>query len=184
VNHPLPITRPLLLSCLRHWLPLLVWLATLSWTGAAHPEQGRTLHGTVVKVADGDTLTLQDAQHLSHRIRLAGIDAPERRQPYAQRARLHLAALVLGQTVSVSTHKQDRYGRAVGVVWAEDRDINLRMLQAGLAWHYTAFLREQSHMQRQQYAAAESQARAQGLGLWQQPDPLPPWTYRQQRRPH
>jgi endonuclease YncB( thermonuclease family) len=83
------------------------------------------LVGKVVAVADGDTITVLDDTKVQHKIRLAGIDAPERKQPFGQRARERLSELVFGKTVQVETEKTDRYGRQVGKVLIEGRDANL-----------------------------------------------------------
>src|SRR5262245_40411461 len=86
--------------------------AMLLATGASAAE----LHGRVVAVSDGDTITVVDAAHALHKVRLAGIDAPEKNQPYGGEARRHLATLVFGKPVVVSWHKRDRYRRLVGLV--------------------------------------------------------------------
>jgi endonuclease YncB( thermonuclease family) len=103
----------------------------------------KELSGRIVRVADGDTVTVLDRAKVQHRVRLAGIDAPERAQPYGARAKDHLAALVAGRQVVVEWQKQDRYGRIVGKVLLSGRDINLAMIDAGLAWHYKEYAPEQ-----------------------------------------
>src|SRR5215470_3852924 len=93
--------------------------------------------GTIVGIADGDTLTLLDSAHTSHRIRLDAIDAPERTQPYGQRSRQSLADLAHGRQARADCAKQDRYGRAVCRVTVEGVDVGLEQVRRGLAWHYT-----------------------------------------------
>ncbi len=88
----------------------------------------------VVHVADGDTITVLDAGKVQHKVRLAGIDAPEKAQPFGQRSRESLADLVAGRTVIVETHKKDRYGRYVGKVILNSRDVNLEQIRRGMAW--------------------------------------------------
>ena len=95
-----------------------------------------TVDGQVVGVTDGDTITVLDGQRTQHKVRLAGIDAPEKAQAFGQRSKEHLSSLVFGRQVKVETEKQDRYGRTVGKVLVEGRDANLAMVVAGLAWHY------------------------------------------------
>ena len=139
------------------------------------------LQGRVVKVADGDTITVLDGQRQQHVIRLAGIDAPEKSQPYGQKSKAHLSQAVFGQTVTVTFDKRDRYGRIVGQVRVLGEDANLRQLQAGWAWHYKQYQSEQTPDQRSVYDAAERAAREKRLGLWQGQGPAspePPWDYR------
>ena len=136
----------------------------------------------VVRVADGDSMTVLTAAREQHRIRLAGIDAPERQQPFSQRSREHLADLLAGQTVRVEPSKLDRYQRMVAKVFVQGQDASLAQLQAGLAWHYKDYEREQPREDRLAYAQAEDTARAARLGLWQDRQPLAPWEFRRQAR--
>ena len=151
-------------------LPQLLWAAVLT--------------GQVVGISDGDTLKVLDANHQVHTIRLMGIDAPEKAQPFGQRAKQSLSALVFQQQVQVEWHKQDRYGRIVGQVRTRAGvDVCLEQLQRGMAWHYKQYEREQSPADRQSYAAAEAEARAAKLGLWRDAAPLPPWHFRRNGKP-
>ncbi len=134
--------------------------------------------GTVIGVADGDTLTLLDEGKASHRIRLDGIDAPERTQDYGQRARQSLASMAHGRRAVAECPKTDRYGRAVCRVTVDGVDVGLEQVRRGLAWHYVKYAREQSPIDRMRYAGAEEQARATRLGLWATADAVPPWDYR------
>jgi hypothetical protein len=86
----------------------------------AHAE---SLFGRVVGVSDGDTVTVLDATKAPHKVRLAGIDAPEKGQPFGQRAKENLSRLVFGKDVRVAWHKKDRYGRLVGTVWVVSPDM-------------------------------------------------------------
>lgn len=94
----------------------------------------------------------------------------------------YLAAATFDRPVVVLFHKRDRYGRLVGKVLVDDRDAGLAMLNAGLAWHYLAFAKEQSSSNRRAYAQAEQAARLARRGLWVQAQPLPPWEFRHARR--
>jgi len=141
-----------------------------------------TLEGRIVGVADGDTVTLLDAGQRQHKIRLAGIDAPENGQPFGHRSKQALSRLVFGQDVVVEYKKKDRYGRIVGRVEAEGRDVNLGLLREGAAWVYRQYLGELPEADRQRYLDAEQQARTGELGLWRDPDPAPPWASRKARR--
>lgn len=165
---------------LRHFL--CVWLVLALSFQVNASEQLSSLQGRVVAVADGDTVTVLDADQTTHRIRLQGIDAPESRQAFGQRARQYLAALVHQQEVEVAVDKIDRFGRVVGVIYRDGEDINLRMVQAGMAWHYRHYAREQTPEQRRAYAAAEQQARQEQRGLWADPNPMAPWDFRRTQR--
>lgn len=149
----------------------------------AFSSRATLLTGRVVAIADGDTLTALDERKVQHKIRLAGIDAPEKRQAYGQRSRQSLADLVFNRVVQVELGKKDRYGRDIGKVMLVGQDINLVLLRQGLAWHYKAYEREQSVEDRVLYAQAEQQARASGLGLWRDARAIPPWEFRQAGRP-
>lgn len=154
-------------------------LAVCGWVWVC---QADTLSGWVVSVADGDTVTVLDAQKVQHKVRLSGIDAPEKSQAFGQRSKDHLSDLVFGQTVEVDFNKTDRYGRLVGKVVVQGQDANLQQLHAGLAWHYKEYEREQPPEERKRYAQAEDDARAQRVGLWKDPQPIPPWEFRRAQR--
>lgn len=115
-------------------LPLLLALA---------PAWAATLEGRVVGVADGDTITVLDSAKTQHRVRLAGIDAPEKKQAFGTRSRENLARWVHRRDVIVEWHKRDRYGRLVGVVFVDGHDVNLEQVRAGFAWWYRQYAKEQ-----------------------------------------
>lgn len=145
--------------------------------------QAETLTGRTVGVADGDTITVLDITNTQHKIRLAGIDAPEKSQPFGQRSKESLSALVFGRTVTVETDKVDRYRRKVGKVRTpEGVDANLEQVRRGLAWHYKEYQQEQSEADRATYAAAENIAREQRQGLWVEAQAVAPWEFRKAQR--
>lgn len=144
----------------------------------AEPLSAATLEGRVVGVADGDTLTVLDKGRRQHKIRLAGIDAPEKRQDFGQRSKQSLSELAYRQDVLVDISKQDRYGRSVGKVLRGGVDVNLEQVRRGLAWHYKEYQKEQSPVDRRAYADAENEARGLRRGLWTLSAPVPPWEYR------
>ena len=152
------------------WLalqPKLLWAAVLT--------------GKVVGVSDGDTLKVLDEKQRVHTIRLMGIDAPEKAQPFGQRAKQSLSELVYQQQVQVEWHKQDRYGRILGLVRTRSgTDMCLEQLKRGMAWHYKQYMHEQSAQDQIAYALAEEATRAGRLGLWQDSAPTPPWQWRRQ----
>ena len=153
-----------------------VLLCTLLGTAGA-----ATLRGEVVGLADGDTLTVLDNEHHQHRVRLVGIDAPEKRQAFGERSRQHLSELVFRQEVVVDWKKRDRYGRILGLVRVRSVDVGQAQLRAGLAWHYKAYEREQPAAQRTLYSAEEVDARRARLGLWSETTPTPPWEFRRSK---
>lgn len=126
----------------------------------------------VVGVSDGDTLTCLDENNQQQKVRLSEIDAPELGQDYGKASREALAALAFGRTVEVLDEGRDRYGRWVGHVLVDGADVNRQMVATGNAWHYAKYSTDQS------LAALQSQAQTQQIGLWSQPNPLPPWQYR------
>lgn len=144
--------------------------------------QAEQVQGRVVAVADGDTVTVLDDHKVQHKIRLAGIDAPENGMPYGQRSKQYLSDLVFGKTVILEGDKVDRYGRTVAKVLLNGRDVNLAQIAAGMAWHYKKYEREQSSNDRMLYGAEELDARAARRGLWGDPQPVAPWDWRAEKR--
>jgi len=137
-----------------------------------------TLIGKVVAVADGDTITVLDGQQAQHKIRLMGIDCPEKAQPFGQVAKKSLSDQVFDRFVSVEWQKLDRYGRIVGKVLVSGQDANLEQVRRGLAWHFKKYDREQEPLDRATYSQAEIEARMNNRGLWSDPEPIPPWDWR------
>jgi endonuclease YncB( thermonuclease family) len=137
-----------------------------------------TITGRVVGVSDGDTLTVLDASLQQSKIRLAGIDAPEKGQPFGTQAKESLSGMVFNKRVVVEYSKVDRYGRKVGKVQHNATDVNLELLKKGMAWHYTAYAKEHEVEDRTAYASAEAEAKAQRRGLWQEHTPSAPWEFR------
>lgn len=132
-------------------------LATALFAGQAAAD---TMAGKVVGVSDGDTVTLLTAEHRQVKIRVAGIDAPEKGQPFGQAAKESMSDCAFGKQAEVEWKKLDRYGRTVGKLTVGGLDCGLRQINMGLAWHYKAYAREQSVEDRQSYAEAETVARA------------------------
>jgi endonuclease YncB( thermonuclease family) len=163
---------------MRSLATVLVALCVLASATAGAAE----LDGTVVAISDGDTLTLLGTDKRQHRIRLDGIDAPERTQQYGQRARQSRAQLAHGRAAHVDCPKVDRYGRALCRVTVDGVDVGLEQIRRGLAWHYVRYAHEQRAIDRARYAQAESDARAKSAGLWSFDDPVAPWDYRRGAR--
>lgn len=131
--------------------------------------------GKVVKVVDGDTLHVLSKKG-TYKIRLAGIDAPERGQAYGRRAKEYLQDLVGGRQVIAIVESKDRYGRFVANVKCQSRDICAEMIKAGYAWHYKQYDKNQY------YDDLQVEARRARRGLWVDKKPQAPWEYRKQQR--
>jgi endonuclease YncB( thermonuclease family) len=142
----------------------------------------QSLKGKVVSVPDGDTIVILNAKNETFKIRLKGIDAPESGQPFGQRAKQRLSTLVFNQNVVVEWNERDRYGRILGKVQKNGQDICLKMIQNGFAWHFKRFEQSQTEEDRINYSEAEEISRQQEIGLWTDPNPIPPWDYRSQTK--
>lgn len=153
-----------------------------SWVGVMAPcAMGATLIGKVIALSDGDTVTILDSQKRQYKVRLTGIDTPEKRQAFGNRAKQALASMLFNKQVSVEWYKIDHYGRIIGKIFIDSVDANFEMVRLGLAWHYKAYEDEQSLVDRVAYSEAEKKARKDRIGLWQDPTPIPPWEYRHNR---
>ncbi len=139
---------------------------------------GAEFVGRVVGVSDGDTITVLVGERESIKVRLTGIDAPEKAQPFGAVSKKNLSDLVYGKAVSVEWEKKDRYGRVLGRVLVDDADVCLEQIRAGLAWHYKQYAKDQPASLRIAYDEAEQSARKRRTGLWREPDPIPPWEFR------
>ena len=138
----------------------------------------KTIEGLVVGVADGDTITLLDQQKNTYKIRLQGIDAPEKKQAFGEKSKQSLHDLVHGKQVRIEYDKEDKYGRIVGKITLDDLDICLQQLVLGMAWHYKKYQNEQSVADRVVYNDAELKSKSLRLGLWADETPMPPWEFR------
>ena len=137
---------------------------------------GKNFAGQVVAVLDGDTVeVLKDG--IAVRIRLFGIDCPEKKQAFGQRAKQFTSGMIFGQEVTVREKGHDRYGRMVGEIFLEDgRSLNHELVRAGMAWWYRQFSPKDAVLE-----ALEKAAQAKKLGLWSDPNPIPPWNWRKQK---
>lgn len=163
--------------------PIFRPLAGLALCLAALQEPAaETFTGPVVTIFDGDTVEVLVDQR-PRRVRLEGIDAPEKVQAFGARAKQRLADLVGGQVVSVESEKVDKYGRTVGKLTLNGVDVNLSMVADGLAWWYRKYSSEQPRTDQVLYEAAETRAKAERRGLWVDPAPMPPWEWRHRPPP-
>ena len=123
----------------------------------------------VIKISDGDTITVLSGKEQT-KVRLYGIDAPEKKQDYGQRSKQFLASLIAGQVVEIEPKGKDRYKRTLGTIYYKGQDINAQMVLNGYAWAYVKYSRI--------YVDQEKTAREKKLGLWQSSNPTPPWEWR------
>lgn len=142
----------------------------------AGPGLADVLSGRVVGVSDGDTIKVLDAGKVQHIIRVTGIDAPEKAQPFGQRSKEHLSDLVFGKNVEVQWSKLDRYQRIVGKVMVapasctsfaceKTLDAGLDQVRVGMAWWYRQYAKEQSDQDKGLYMQAEERAQTGRQGL-------------------
>jgi endonuclease YncB( thermonuclease family) len=136
------------------------------------PSTAETISGRVVGVSDGDTITVLSAGHQQTRVRLAQIDAPEKRQDFGAASKDSLSNLVFGKQVAVEVATTDKYGRTVGKVLVSGLETNLEQVKRGMAWVYRQYASDPA------YFAAEETARKARAGLWSQSNPIPPWEFR------
>lgn len=136
----------------------------------------------IVRVIDGDSIRIQQADGPTRDVRLLGIDAPEKSQEFGNRAKQNLQRLARGGAVQIEGTKIDRYGRLVARVSLDGDDLGLHQLHDGFAWFYRSYEGELASADRMRYSLAENEARDAHRGLWVDPDPVPPWEYRVRRR--
>ena len=128
------------------------------------------LDGKVVGVTDGDTIKILTSERQQVKVRLYGIDAPEKKQPYGADAKRFLSDLVAGKNVRIEERGKDRYKRTLGIVYLKDNDINEILVLNGYAWAFTKYSKI--------YESQERQARNKRLGLWQDKNPIKPEIWR------
>ena len=133
------------------------------------------LIGKVVKVSDGDTVTILTSDKTQHKIRLNDIDAPEKKQAFGNKSKDNLAKYIAGKTVTVEYQKKDKYKRVLGTIYYNNTDINLQQVKDGYAWVYKKYSNNQT------YYKAEKVARDKRIGLWIDKNPLEPWEFRKQK---
>lgn len=153
-------------------------LLALGLTPALHARTEAQIHGYVISIADGDTLTLLTADKKRVKVRLAEIDTPEKKQPYGQKAKQELAGLAFNQNAQISVIDIDRYGRVVGRVVVGGLDVNAELVRRGAAWVYRDYLK------RPDLIPLEAEARRLRKGLWALPESerMPPWQWRKELR--
>lgn len=143
---------------------------------ACQPVIEETLEGKVIGISDGDTIKLLHKRK-TLKIRLFGIDCPERNQAFGKKAKTFTATNTFEKHVSIIVHGKDRYGRILGeVLLPNGKNLNEELLENGYAWHYSRY------SQSRKFDQLESSARKEKRGLWQDKDPIPPWEFRQNKK--
>lgn len=133
--------------------------------------------GKVVGVTDGDTIKVMHNGR-EEKVRLQGIDTPEKRQPFGTRAKQLTSHLAFGKTVTVKVTGRDQYGRTIGAVILPDgRNLNHELVKAGFAWWYRKYAPDDRLLEK-----LEAEARDAKAGLWRDPNPVPPWVFRRIKR--
>lgn len=135
-----------------------------------------TLRGKIIRVSDGDTVVLLDSTNTQYRIRLDGIDCPEKGQPFGRKATDFVKELTTGKEIIVKWEKKDRYKRILGVVYADGVNVNKELLKNGLAWHYKHFNQDK------ELAELEQQARDKKLNIWSEKNPIEPYQWRKNKK--
>lgn len=149
---------------------------SLAKTKAKKPAlPSNLIEATCIKVADGDTIKVRLDDDSVENVRLYGVDCPEKRQSFGRRATEFTKDMVLEKTVNISPVTTDKYGRTVAWVYVDGKCLDKELLKAGLAWHYKEYSQEK------ELAILEEEARAKKIGLWQEPNPTPPWEWRHSR---
>lgn len=167
---------PLPARLVKTWLPA-AYVAAV-FIAAAPGLSAEEISGKVVAVIDGDTFDIQDDSKTVVLIRMNAVDAPEYKQPYGEKAQQFLAERIRGKVVRIECHGKDRFGRTLGTVFVDGKNVNRELVDEGLAWYYRRF--DQS----KDLEDAETAARKARKGLWADEAPLPPWDWRRvNRRP-
>jgi endonuclease YncB( thermonuclease family) len=131
--------------------------------------------GKVVGISDGDTIKLV-SNNKQIKVRLFGIDAPERDQEFGTKSKEFLSSLVFKKEIKLITKSKDQYGRTLGTIYLDDKNINLEMVKNGYAWVYRKFNKDSEFMN------SEAEAKEKKLGLWVDKEPTPPWLFRKTKR--
>ena len=151
---------------------------TITFTIPLFPEhvEAEEFSGSVIGVIDGDTIEVLNGHH-AERIRLRGIDCPEKGQTYGQKAKQAASALAFGKDVTIQTHGYDKYTRTLGDVLLPDgMNLNQELVKQGWCWWYRKYAPRDTVLE-----GLEHEARAGRKGLWADPQPVPPWEWRMRK---
>ncbi|MFC7356723.1 thermonuclease family protein [Jejudonia soesokkakensis] len=134
---------------------------------------GQSIYGKVVSITDGDTFKLLTQDSIVHRIRIASIDCPEKKQPFSKLAKQFTSDAIVGKNICLDIISKDRYGRSIAIVYYDDfLTLNEALVKNGFAWHFLKYSKDPSLDQLEEYA------RKNKLGLWIDKNPIPPWEWR------
>lgn len=165
---------------LRGWRCCFLLAALTAAALLLHPAaaSAETLHGHIVGVHDGDSITLLDTGKRQHKVRLEGIDAPELAQPFGAAAKRNLSGLAFDREAAATCTKTDRYRRQVCLVKVDGVDLGLAQVRDGFAWFFRRYAAELPPDRRGVYEGAEADASSARRGLWGGGEPMPPWEWR------
>lgn len=135
----------------------------------------QTLKGKIIRISDGDTAILLESDNTQHKIRLHGIDAPEKGQPYGNKSKEYLSELIADKTVTVDVKGKDQYKRVLGVIYLGEMNINAEMIRSGYAWNY-------KYSKDKYYIKLQEKAKAEKKGLWKDKNAIDPWQWRKEKR--
>lgn len=125
-----------------------------------------------IGITDGDTIIVLTDDKKQIKIRLEGIDCPESRQDYGDRAKQAVVDLCFKKIVKVIPKGNDKYGRMLADIYIDDICINSKLIEMGMAWHYKKYNKDE------ELSKIESKAREKRIGLWSHPNPIAPWEFR------
>lgn len=138
--------------------------------------QAQNYTGVVVGIKDGDTFVVLDSTKTQRIVRLAGVDAPEKKQDYGQIAKQFTSDQVFGKVVTFQEITKDRYGRTVAFVFCVKKNLSEELLKVGLAWHYNKY-DNSKYLQSLQEIAQKNKS-----GLFSDPKAIPPWEFRKLKK--
>lgn len=153
-----------------------ILLILLFFVSCSMATKNDTISGKVISVADGDTMTILTADKKQLKIRLSGIDAPEKGQDFGTVARQQLNNLCYGKNVTVESKGEDQYGRVLGVVYVDGLNVNEYMVRNGLAWYYKHFVNDP------RLDSLEQLARKEKVNIWSMKNPISPYEFRKSKR--
>ena len=128
--------------------------------------------GKVINIKDGDTVVILDENFNKYTVRIADIDCPEKKQPFGTKAKQFTSKEILGKTVEIKIKNFDKYGRTVGYILYENKNLSLELLKNGLAWHYKYYSKDKA------MSLLENEAKKNKIGLWIQKNPINPYKWR------
>jgi endonuclease YncB( thermonuclease family) len=136
----------------------------------------KTITGKVIKVSDGDTFTLQVDKNTIYKVRINEIDCPEKKQAFGTKATKFTNDLIYGKYVKVEYDKFDRYGRILGTVKINNKNVSEELIKNGLAWHYYQYSKSKY------LSDLENEARLKKINIWSDKKSIAPWEYRKNKK--